>query len=601
MSKKKIEKWIAYILALAVGMTNITTVSAAETPVMDTAGESDEKVPVEYTEGDFSYHRFVDGTAGIFKYNGKGGEVIIPETVGENIKVTELDQSLFYGNELVEKVFIPKYVDYMGETGAESIFMGASSLKEISVDAENTSHFSRDGILFSDGYKRNQRVLVKYPEGRETADGTYRIPEDVDFLWASAFCHQQKLKKIVIPETVKDVGECTFTSFKDSMIVFCHNKASDLGSFAYTRAFAGLENVDIIVKNEEMRTALMEGFDAESNQNTTIKTVAELTEAEKAETLTPAESLTFNDGSVVKNVQVTPDELGNILSDLDEQKNPREGNSDMFGICTAGCWQEISYTLLPETTTDVLTWTSSDPSVARVASFNGQDTTLYGLKEGTCTITGSDESGHSLTLNVTVSKNSGTTTTDQGQTEVKEETSKEIKPSPQEITGVETSYKKACGTSFTLKPKAKTVCNYSTGNAKVAGVDSSGKVTLKGTGKTTITITAQGTSKYQKAVKKVTIYSVPAKMKVPVLKVGKKKAAVSWKKNKGADVYQIQYSTNSKFKKAKSLNCSGKTTKAAIKKLKSGKKYYVRIRAYKKIDDKKYYGSYSKVKSVKIK
>ena len=95
--------------------------------------------------------------------------------------------------------------------------------------------------------------------------------------------------------------------------------------------------------------------------------------------------------------------------------------------------------------------------------------------------------------------------------------------------------------------------------------------------------------------------SKPAKMKAPVVKAGKKKLTVSWKKDSKVDGYQIQYSTNNKFKKAKSLNCSKKTTKNTIKKLKSGKKYYIRIRAYKKISGKKYYGNWSKAKTVKVK
>ena len=45
----------------------------------------------------------------------------------------------------------------------------------------------------------------------------------------------------------------------------------------------------------------------------------------------------------------------------------------------------------------------------------------------------------------------------------------------------------------------------------------------------------------------------------------------------------------------------GKTTKATLKKLKSGKKYYVRVKAYKTVSKKASYGSYSAVKTVKVK
>lgn len=171
----------------------------------------------------------------------------------------------------------------------------------------------------------------------------------------------------------------------------------------------------------------------------------------------------------------------------------------------------------------------------------------------------------------------------------------------QSISKVSSSYKAAYKKSFTLKPKAEGKITYKTSNRKVATVNSKGKVQIKGTGKATITVTAKSTSLYSQTTKKVTIYAIPAKMKTPSVKAGSKKLTVSWKKDSRADGYQIQYSTSSKFKKATTVTCSKKTAKTTIKKLKSGKKYYVCIRAYKKIGGKKYYGSYSKGKSVKVK
>ena len=73
---------------------------------------------------------------------------------------------------------------------------------------------------------------------------------------------------------------------------------------------------------------------------------------------------------------------------------------------------------------------------------------------------------------------------------------------------------------------------------------------------------------------------------------------VKWKKKSGITGYQIQYSTNSKFKKGnKSIKIkNAKTRSKKITELKSNKKYYVRIRTYKG----KKYSKWSKVKSAKI-
>lgn len=83
----------------------------------------------------------------------------------------------------------------------------------------------------------------------------------------------------------------------------------------------------------------------------------------------------------------------------------------------------------------------------------------------------------------------------------------------------------------------------------------------------------------------------------------KKQMTVSWKKGSKISGYELQYSTSSKFtkKKTKTVKLSKSSKNKTIKKLKSGKKYYVRIRSYKTIDGKKYYSSYSAKKSIKIK
>lgn len=93
------------------------------------------------------------------------------------------------------------------------------------------------------------------------------------------------------------------------------------------------------------------------------------------------------------------------------------------------------------------------------------------------------------------------------------------------------------------------------------------------------------------------------KVKVASAKAGKKSVKVTWKKVKGIKGYQIQYSTNKKFKKGnKTITVkSKKSTSATIKKLKSKKKYYVRMRTYKIVNGKKVYSAWSKAKSVKVK
>lgn len=85
--------------------------------------------------------------------------------------------------------------------------------------------------------------------------------------------------------------------------------------------------------------------------------------------------------------------------------------------------------------------------------------------------------------------------------------------------------------------------------------------------------------------------------------------SVKWKKPSGQVTgYEIQYSTSSKFaKKATKTVNVGKSsaTSKSVSKLKAGKKYYIKVRAYKtaKVDGKsiKLYSAWSMVKRVTAK
>ncbi len=95
------------------------------------------------------------------------------------------------------------------------------------------------------------------------------------------------------------------------------------------------------------------------------------------------------------------------------------------------------------------------------------------------------------------------------------------------------------------------------------------------------------------------IRGVPTIKIEKIVRKGKGKVKVTWKKTAGVVGYQVQYSLNKKMKAAKKKNC--KTVGVTIKKLKKKKTYYIRVRAYKMNGKKKVYGKWSTVKKVKIK
>lgn len=84
-------------------------------------------------------------------------------------------------------------------------------------------------------------------------------------------------------------------------------------------------------------------------------------------------------------------------------------------------------------------------------------------------------------------------------------------------------------------------------------------------------------------------------------KIYKKEAKLSWKKAKNADGYVIYMKSGTGKYKAVKIITNGKTVSYTKKKLKKGKIYYFKIKAYSKVNGQKVYGSYSGVKKIKIK
>ena len=94
----------------------------------------------------------------------------------------------------------------------------------------------------------------------------------------------------------------------------------------------------------------------------------------------------------------------------------------------------------------------------------------------------------------------------------------------------------------------------------------------------------------------------PGRATIKTIKKGKRKAQLKWKKVSNAKGYMIQYSTSKKFKRSQTKKKYTTKTSLTVKKLKSKKTYYFRIKAYTKgaANKKVYSKNWSKVKKCKI-
>lgn len=176
---------------------------------------------------------------------------------------------------------------------------------------------------------------------------------------------------------------------------------------------------------------------------------------------------------------------------------------------------------------------------------------------------------------------------------------KQIITAPDSISVI---YKKA---SFYLKAKtsSRNKLSYSIDDTRVAIIDSNGKITVKGYGKTKIIVNALSSLEYAAAKKVITLTVYPKKMNISKVSSPQKKCIkVNWGKDKTVTGYELYLSTRKDFQKEtfSRIYRSG-TTSMFTGGLQSKKYYYIKIRAYKKIGQQKYYGAWSNVKSIKIK
>ena len=159
---------------------------------------------------------------------------------------------------------------------------------------------------------------------------------------------------------------------------------------------------------------------------------------------------------------------------------------------------------------------------------------------------------------------------------------------------------KAQSFKLSVKQKGAGKLSYQS-NSKFVKVTSRGNVTIAKnfSGRTKITISVASAGVYKAATKTVQVVVKPAKITAGTAKNSAAgKIILTWKKAAGAEGYQIQYSTSKDFKTKKS--CTTKNLKVKLSKLKKGRTYYIRIRAYKKDADGNIFSTWTKFKGVKI-
>lgn len=286
-----------------------------------------------------------------------------------------------------------------------------------------------------------------------------------------------------------------------------------------------------------------------------------------------------------------------------------EGKKEVTGVTlnksslnlSVGGSEVLSAMVLPaDATNKQVTWLSSTPSVATVS----QSGMVTGMKEGTTQISVITADGSKTAIcSVTVSGQTPITPTEPGT-----QTGGIIDPATGKTAAatfsgmeIELDYTSTAYNGSDKEPGVAIQDAY--GNDLTEDVDYTldyyNNLTV---GKATVIVSGKG--KYAGVIAGARFTIKPKTVTVKsVKKASSRKLNVVWASHKTQTTgFQVRYATTKKFKSGtyKTVTLTSKSaTSKALTKLKAGKTYYVKVRAYKTVDGKKIYSSWSKVKSAK--
>ena len=581
-----------------------------------------------YNYGDYSYN-LINGNAVLFKYNGSDTEVVIPGYIdGYPVEI---------GNSLFEESSITKAVIEKGVTviGAKA-FDCCRQLKE---------------VILPEGVKEIKERAFQLSALKEIS-----LPDSLEIIGKNAFC--QSYVVTTIPKNVKSIGEYAFKTWSQSIDVDEDNPYfSSKDGALYNKDFTTLLQVPYwLVKTPENKLILpdtvktiashaledcivvpvlneglevIEDWGIYNTNNglvipSTVKKIGMMNFNTKTKEITvlsmDCEIGTPNLENIIINcypgstVEQAAKEAGATVKLLEEPGNHKHNYSaqvfnvscteDGYTLYTCRCGDSYTDSRIPAT------GHSYNESVTVKPTCTEKGSAVY-----TCTVCGDtyekqlDALGHkykfSAEKQATFNKNGYESKICTVCGDIAEG---RIIPALDSV--------KLAKASLTYTGKALTSQGVTVKDVKgntVANDNYTLTYFSRANGKAVSFPKAVGQYKASVVFKenysgeRTFYFSVmPKKVKLKKPKLSEKAITVKWKKSRGISGYQITLATNKRFTKGvKTVTVKAGKSAYKFKKLKSGKKYYVRIRSYKstKVDGRsaKMYSPFSKLKLIKCK
>ncbi|MBQ6323193.1 MAG: leucine-rich repeat domain-containing protein [Lachnospiraceae bacterium] len=520
------------------------------------------------TSGNWEYDTYTDtdGTtvACVTKYYGSASTVVVPSSI-DGYPVRKLEYT-FQGNTSITQCAIPDGVQRLEHT-----FYQCKNLKKVSLPTSIN--------VYSFTFQESGIETITIPKGTYNQTGTFQD------------C--KSLKHVTIAGTVNLFMD-TFTGCENLETVYVETVLPVYGQFHLYQTFAGLKNLQTVTVPDGVTE--LQGTFKECHSLTTVYLPATVTKIDYASFLDcfVLSDISFAGTECAWNVlmdKYTPGE-GDFFISAKKHISGNDGHT-FSGWCLdteATCTKEGKEYRTCKTcdkietrTVEKLAHTFGDWVVTKEPTASST-----GTEERVCTECGYKQTATIAKVDdVTASSSSGETdTTAQTGTstnktfKVKLQKSKYTyngKAQKPKVTAVRVNGKKIAKKYYTVSYKK---------NKNVG----TGKVVVKGKGKYK---GYKGTAQFKIILQKAKITkAVSSKAGICTL---------TWKNDTQAQNFQIQICQSRSFSSGVKTVWGGKKGKKVIKGLTSNKTYYVRIRAYRKVNGAKWYGKWSAVKKVKIK
>ena len=505
--------------------------------------------------------------------------------------VTEIPKGMFMDCLDLKSVNLGQNIERV----ADDAFMNCPSLRSIDVEYGSKYFSYRSVAVLVDV---DETKLLRYPPAKRDEEYT-SIPSTVTHICNNAFADVVNLKSLLIPDSVQSFGDNVFTGCSEDLVI----RASS-GSAAEKYAIENgikFEQVittrpwklsqSITVKSEFSCVNGCAPFNLNAKASTSLSyssnnpavadinsngTVTVKSAGESVITVTAEETDEYKgtSASVVINVE-NADNTETHDPTLDKMSQSITGGQKVYNK-VYGC-KPFSLTQSAKT---ALTYVSSNPKVAAVS------------KTGTVTV----KSGGIAVISIKAEDTEEYYAAESKVTVYVEKASRTI---PIGYSSCKKVF--AAGGKWTIVLPGFSDYTFKSSNRSIIKLraSSSGQyeiIEMVNPGRATITVTAKETPQYKAATKKISVYTYLKTPQIELRRYSKGKIRITWNAVPGAQKYQVYVYDNAKKKYVLRLTKSSYVKSVLHSGLKAGKTYWYKVRAYRIVDGKRVYSSFSAAK-----